>query len=92
MENSPMPLVPATFTTDELAKCSAGLNLLRKDWASRAMDAGLMGNESERVRSLAIVQETTDLINRIAGLITEEQGAALMSSLIRDLKKRGPNG
>jgi hypothetical protein len=56
------------------------------------MDAGLMGNESERVRSLAIVQETTDLINRIAGLITEEQGAALMSSLIRDLKKRGPNG
>lgn len=89
---SPLPLVTATFTTDELAKCVAGLNLLRKEWARHGMEAGLMQNEPERVRALDVVSESTDLINRITGMVSNEQSAALMGDLIRDMKKRGPNG
>jgi hypothetical protein len=87
MVDGPLPLVTATFTTDEIARCVAGLNLLRRVWAARALEI-VNVDESARVFASNIVGETTMLIQRMSDLISPEQGSALMEGLIRDLQNR----
>lgn len=73
----PLPLVTVTFTTDELAMMSAGLIQLRKFWVSRSInDKG----------ALDTIQRITDLMNRIQGLVSPEQGQALLGELIKELR------
>lgn len=89
----PLPLVTATFTTDELAKCSAGLMLLRKEWARRYSDAALMADERAKASAGQIIEDTTALLTRVAGMVSKEQGDALIQALVRDrIRERHDDG
>lgn len=82
-----LPLVTLTLTTDEMAKCSAGLIQLRRLWAAKCVDepVGSLAHEN----ALQTVQECTNLINRISELVSPEQGADLLRGLIRGRIERG---
>jgi hypothetical protein len=86
MSDEPLPLVTATFTTDELAKMSAGLHLLRKYWVAKSIQVA--HRSDERAHALETVEATNDLFNRIGGLITKDQGDALLKGLINDKLRR----
>lgn len=75
--DGPLPLVTLTLTTDEIAMTSAALILLRRHWAQvndPAADQVCMRIEALR--------------NRLDGEVTEEQGKALLSELINELKRK----
>jgi hypothetical protein len=81
-----LPLVTVTFTTDELARCSAGLIQLRRLWAARVIHEP---TEVKRAAALEIVRECTDLLNRIEGMVSQDQVKDLMQGLIQDRLNRG---
>lgn len=83
-----MPLVTATFTTDELAMTVAGLMELRRKWSAHANECMMLGNSVKRDYAFGTIQRITDYINRVNGMVSAEQGAALLNELIGDLKKR----
>jgi len=85
--DNPLPLVTLTFTTDELAMTVAGLMQLRRFWAARAIDARNEGMASETERAHKTIQHITDYITRIENSVSKEQGSALLSELIRSLKR-----
>lgn len=75
--NGPLPLVTMTLTTDEIAMTSAGLILLRRQWA-----------QSPEPEGDRICSRIEALRNRLDGQVTEEQGSALLSELINELKRK----
>jgi hypothetical protein len=85
----PLPLVTATFTTDELAMMNAGLIRLRILWATRSTTAAAIGNVEELERASQTIQHITEFIERIQSLVTPAQGQALLNELIKEQLKRG---
>ena len=83
--SDPLPLVTATFTVDELAKMAAGVTLLRREWTRRLYVVDL---SVEHDAAIEVIGECTALINRIAGLVSEEQGNALLSKFIKQSMKK----
>jgi hypothetical protein len=81
---NPLPLVTATFTVDELAKMAAGVTLLRREWTRRFYVVLPFEHDATK----EVIEECTALINRIAGLVSEEQGNALLSKFIKQSMKK----
>ncbi len=82
--NGPLPLVTLTLTTDEMAMASAGLLLLRRHWQqAQEYDSVLVGK---------VVMSIDAFRQRLEGEVSEEQGRALLSELINELKRKPNNG
>lgn len=81
----PLPLVTITLTTDEIAMASAGLILLRRQWAARTFN--LLDAETNEYAGKA-VQRISLFIDRLEEAVTPEQGQALMNELIKELRRK----
>jgi len=82
----PLGLVQATFTTEELAAMSAGLIRLRRDLATKRMEWAMYSSPEaqEQVRRMdEAIRDATDTFERISGMVSKEQGDALMRKLFR---------
>lgn len=80
----PLPLVTLTLTTDEIAMACAGVTFLRRTWAKAIIDgADIDHDEAKRT-----IERCSMFLARLSDAVTPEQGSALLSELIKDLKRR----
>ena len=76
----PLPLVTITLTTDEMAMASAALILLRQHWQkAQSVDPEAVGKMTMKIEAFR---------QRLDESVTEDQGRALLSELVSDLKRR----
>jgi hypothetical protein len=81
------PLVTVTLTTDETAMVSAGLILLRRQWAAQTRQASVEGSEEIFNQAAAQVVRIEECRRRIDEMVTEEQGRELFRGLLSELTR-----
>lgn len=83
--DEPLPLVTATFTTDELAAMSAGMILLRRHLGQTLMGyrVALPATAEEVARISVALDDATAAVQKLNELVTPEQGQALLKKLFK---------
>lgn len=84
--DGPLPLITATFTTEELAAMCAGLIRLRRDLSTKRLEWSMFdtAQAQEAIANIdGALQDCTNTYNRIEAMVTPAQAQELLKGLFR---------